>query len=131
MPLQAERSAVSALLEEDTFNQGVRDELSELNRRLGALALRSRCPPARFPSRSGSLQGSDLAWLKLQEARSRSDEARDDLRLAEARRTELQSRIEAERTSLQGIEEQADELPGLARRLREGQSVVGRGLAET
>ena len=132
VPLQAERSAVSALLEEDTFNQGVRDELSELNRRLGALAYH---PDAhqQVSEQVRSLQGSDLAWLKLQEARSRSDEARDDLRLAEARRTELQSRIEAERTSLQGIEEQADELPGLARRLREGQSLlegVGRNLRE-
>ena len=45
----------------------------------------------------------------------------------------MQSRIEAERTSLQGIEEQADQLPGLARRLREGQSSLeglGRNLRE-
>ena len=131
-PLQEERTAVSTLLEEDMFNQEVRGQLSEVNRRLGALAYD---PDAhqQVSEQVRSLQGSDLAWLKLQEARSRSDEARDDLRLAEARRTELQSRIEAERTSLQGIEEQAAQLPGLVRRLREGQSLlegVGRNLRE-
>ena len=132
VPLQEERTAVSALLEEDMFNQEVRGRLSEVNRILGALAYE---PDAhqQVSEQVRSLQGSDLAWLKLQEARSRSDEARDDLRIAEARSTELQSRIEAERTSLQGIEEQAAQLPGLARRLREGQSLlegVGRNLRE-
>ena len=132
VPLQEERSAVSALLAEDLFNQEVRDQLSEVSRRLGVLAYD---PDAhqQVSEDVKSLQGADLAWLKLQEARSRSDEARDDLRIAEARSTELQSRIEAERTSLQGIEEQAAQLPGLARRLREGQSLlegVGRNLRE-
>ena len=131
-PLQEERTAVSALLEEDKFNQGVRDQLSEVNRRLVVLGYD---PDAhqQISEQVRSLQGADLAWLRLQEARSRSDEARDDLRLAEARRIELQSRIDAERTSLQGIEEQADQLPGLARRLREGQSALeglGRNLRE-
>ena len=132
VPLQEERSAVSALLAEDMFNQEVRDQLSEVHRRLGALAY-DPDSHQQVSEQVQSLQGADLAWLKLQEARSRSDEARDDLRLAEARSTELQSRIEAERTSLQGIEEQADQLPGLARRLREGQSSlegVGRNLRE-
>ena len=132
VPLQEERSAVSALLVEDLFNQEVRGLLSEVNHRLGALAY-DPDSHQQVSEQVQSLQGADLAWLKLQEALSRSDEARDDLRIAEARGTELQSRIESERTSLQGIEEQADELPGLARRLREGQSLlegVGRNLRE-
>ena len=85
VPLQEERSAVSALLAEDMFNQEVRDQLSEVHRRLGALAYD---PDAhqQVSEQARSLQGADLAWLKLQEARSRGDEARDDLRLAEARR---------------------------------------------
>ena len=131
-PLQEERSAVSALLAEDTFNQEVRGLLSEVNSRFGALAYD---PDAHLQvsEQVQSLQGADLAWLKLQEARSRSDEARDDLRIAEARSIEVKSRIEAERTSLQGIEEQAAQLPGLTRRLREGQSSLeglGRNLRE-
>ena len=132
VPLQGERSAVSDLLAEEMFNQEVRGRLSEVNRTLGALAY-DPDSHEQVSKQVQSLQGADLAWLKLQEARSRSDEARDDLRLAEARRIELQSRIDAERTSLQGIEEQADQLPGLARRLREGQSSlegVGRNLRE-
>ena len=132
VPLQGERSAVSDLLAEEMFNQEVRGRLSEVNRTLGALAY-DPDSHQQVAEQVRSLKGADLAWLKLQEARSRSDEARDDLRIAEARSTELQSRIEAERTSLQGIEEQAAQLPGLARRLREGQSLlegVGRNLRE-
>ena len=131
-PLQEERSAVSALLAEDMFNQEVRGQFSEVNRRLGVLAYDPNAHQ-QVSEQVRSLQGADLAWLKLNEARTRSDEARDDLRIAETRSTELQSRIEAERASLQGIEEQADQLPGLARRLREGQSSLeglGRNLRE-
>ena len=132
MPLLEERESVSELLENGSFNESVRDEIAEVNHRLVVLAYDSDAHQ-QVSEQVRSLQGADLAWLKLQEARSRSDEARTDLRNAESRIAELDTRIETERQNLQGIEEQAARLPDLARRLREAQSsldVVGRNLRE-
>ena len=132
VPLREDRGAVSATVSEDSFSREVRDRIAEVHQKLEVL---SYDPDAhrKASEEVASLRGADLAWLKLQEARDRSAETRDDLRTAELRSADLQSRIGAERKELRAIEEQAAELPELDRRVRDGESAlegIGRSLRE-
>ena len=122
-PLVEEREALSLLLKEEAFGKDVRTGIDALNERLDALAYDADAHQ-QASREVRSLEGSDIAWLKLQEARDRSEETRQDLDTSEIRIKELQSRLEREGAAKEQIEEQAAQLPGLIRHLRDAESVL-------
>ncbi len=131
-PLTDELEALASALTDESFGRDVRSSIDELNRKLEILAYD---PDAhlRTSKEVQSLQGADISWLKLQEARARSDETRQDIQTSQDRIEEMQSRLEGDRSTIKKIEGQASQLPGIVQRLRETESVldnVNRALRE-
>ena len=95
-PLTDELEALTSALADESFGRDVRSSIDELNRKLEILAYD---PDAhlRTAKEVQSLQGVDISWLKLQEARARSDETRQDIQISQDRVEELQSRLEGDR----------------------------------
>ena len=122
-PLVEEGETLSTLLLEETFSEDARDAIYELNERLNALAYDADAHEL-ASQEVRSLEGSDIAWLKLQEARARGEETQQELQAAEGRIKELQSSLEEGSKAIKEIEEQAALLPGLVHRLREAESVL-------
>lgn len=122
-PLVAEVKALSTALTDETFGQNVRNHIDQLNNDLETLAYD---PNAHLKASNEvrSLQGADISWLKLQEARARIDETRQDVQASQKRIEDLQSRMEGDREAMKAIEEQAAQLPVLVQRLREAESVL-------
>ena len=123
VPLTDDIEALSSALADESFALNVRSSIDELNRKLETFAYD---PDAHqlASNEVQSLQGADISWFKLQEARARSDEMRQDLQTSRQRIAELQSRLEGDRTTMQAIEEQAAQLPGIVHRLTEADSVL-------
>ena len=122
-PMREESETLSTLLADETFGQDLRNAINELHERLKSLAYDLDAHQL-VSDEVRSLEGSDIAWLKLQEARNRSEETQQDLSDAQKRFEELQSRLEDASNSIEGIEEQAAQLPNLVHRLREAESLL-------
>lgn len=122
-PLVEESESLSALLLEESFGQDVRNNIDALNERLQALAYDADAHQL-ASNEVRSLEGSDIAWLKLQEARTRSEETHQDLQTAERRVEELEFGLEEAGKSIKAMEEQAAQLPGLVQHMEEAESIL-------
>ena len=116
-PLREQESRLSRTLHQASFEPETRKQLAEIVRQLESLDYDEEAHRVASQEKA-SLQGADVQWLKLQEARGLIQEAREDLQRAESRQAELISRIEQEQRKRTELEALAGRLPQISARLK-------------